>query len=102
MEGKYTLKVDAGGAESAYTVEGKGPDHLEVIGTAMQAVMRTFWRILEQVQDEPVDAETFIAMSAMFMAEVVDKLVKEREAREDTADAKGFMENLLKKANGEG
>lgn len=102
MEGKYTLKVDADGAESAYTVEGKEADHLKVVGTAMQAVMRTFWHVLEQVREEPVDAETFIAMAAVLTSEVAAKLVKSREAREATADAKGFMENLLKKANGEG
>lgn len=98
MEGKYVLKVDASGAESAYTIAGKGDEHLKIIGIAMQAVMCTFWHIMEQFREEPVVPEEFIALSAMFTADVASRLVKEREG---TADAKEFMDGLLKKANGE-
>lgn len=99
MEGKYVLKVDANGAESAYTVAGKGPDHIEVIGTAMQVVLCTFWHIVEQAREEDVSPDDFLALSALFTAEVAAKLVKERAGM---TDAKDFVDGLLKKANGEG
>lgn len=92
------LKVDADGAESAYTVEGKAAEHIKIVGTAMQAVMRTFWHIMEQFREEPVVPEEFTALSAMFTADVASRLVEERDV---PTDAKEFMDSLLKKANGE-